>query len=625
MGNRAYERVTPLGQGAFGRVYKTKDPSTGEECVMKTIPIEEETTAKKEEVKAMFQNEVALMKEINSLSSPYLVKYITSYVDEKKSEYVIIMKYYSGGSLEEIIKDHKNKEKRIPDHMVLRYMKQILLGVKSLHENRIIHRNLKPGNILVDSEGDLKVSDYRISKQLSEHAKYAKTSQGTSWYSSPEVLQGENYNFCADIWSLGCILHELCCLEPPCTQTNVLNLVKWWKDKKYNVNVLPNIYSKEIKNLIVSMLNYDRKARPNCQTLLSNNLFKGIYPIIGKGEEYEGEVEDGKPHGKGIYKKSNGDKYEGDFINGKMNGKGIFYYANKHRYEGEYKDDKKNGKGVFYYANGEKYDGEYKDDKKSGKGIFYYANKDRYEGEYKDDNRNGKGTLWKVDGEKYDGEFKDDKRNGKGISYLPNKDRYEGEYKDAKKNGKGIFYFANGNRYEGEFKDGEIDGKGIFYFSNGNRYEGELKGPIINTKGILYYANRDRYEGDFKDDMENGKGIYYYADGDKYEGEFKDGNKNGKGTLYYANEEKYEGEFKSGDKNGKGKYYYTNGDRYEGDFKDDMENNKGIYYYANGDRYEGEYKDGMANGKGILYKANGEKYKEEWEQGEMMKQEDIKN
>jgi len=332
MGNTGYERLTLLGQGAFSRVYKTKDPRTGEECVMKTIPIEEKTTGTKEPVQTTFQNEVALMKKINSLPSPYLVKYITSYVDERESEYVIIMKYYSGGSLEKIISDYKKKEKYIPEDIVLKYMKQILSGVKTLHENNIIHRDLKPGNILVDSEGNLKMSDYGISKQLTKDMMYAKTTQGTLWYSSPELLQGENYNFCADIWSLGCILHELCCLKPPCTQTNVVNLVKWWKDKKYNVNVVPNTYSKEIKNLIVSMLNYDRKARPNCQTLLSNNLFK---------EVYEGEMKDGKPHGKGIYYKSNGDKYEGDFINGKMNGKGIFYYANKDRHEGEYKDDKK--------------------------------------------------------------------------------------------------------------------------------------------------------------------------------------------------------------------------------------------------------------------------------------------
>jgi len=266
MENTGYEKLCIIGRGAYGKVYKVRNTSTGEECAMKTI-------SAKYTDQATFQNEVALMEKINTLSSPYLVKYITSYVKEEESEYVIIMEYCSGGTLENIIEKYKKIEEYIPEGMVLKFMKQILLGVMALHKNKILHRDLKPSNILVDSKGNLKLSGFGISKQLSDSMPYAETARGTLWYSSLEVLKGEKYNFCADIWSLGCTFHELCCLKPPCTEGNIFIFVQWWEKKRYDVNVIPKSYSKEIKDLIVSMLNYDRKLRPSCENLLSNKLF----------------------------------------------------------------------------------------------------------------------------------------------------------------------------------------------------------------------------------------------------------------------------------------------------------------------------------------------------------------
>jgi len=148
MKNKGYEKLEQLGQGAYSKVYKVKNSSTGEECVMKTI-----NTKKTDQ--AMFQNEVAIMEKINTLSSPYFVRYITSYVREEKSKYAIIMEYCSGGSLEDIIKNYEKRKEYIPEEMVLKFMKQILLGVMTLHKNKILHRDLKPGNILVDSNGIL--------------------------------------------------------------------------------------------------------------------------------------------------------------------------------------------------------------------------------------------------------------------------------------------------------------------------------------------------------------------------------------------------------------------------------------------------------------------------------------
>ena len=197
MENTEYVESEQLGEGCYGRVYEVKNNSTGEEYAMKKI-----STKKIDQ--AMFQNEVALMEKINNLSSPYLVKYIKSYVREEKFEYMIIMEYCSGGSLENIIENYKKREEYIPEDMILKFMKQILLGVMTLHKNKILHRDLNPDNILFDSNNNLKLSDFGISKQLYDSSLYANTAKGTLWYSSPEVLNGRRCNSSADIWSLGC-------------------------------------------------------------------------------------------------------------------------------------------------------------------------------------------------------------------------------------------------------------------------------------------------------------------------------------------------------------------------------------------------------------------------------------
>jgi len=507
MRNTGYEKLVILGQGSYGKVYKVRNKSTGEECVMKII-----NTKKIDQ--AMFQNKVTDMEKINTLSSPYLVKYITSYIREEKLQYAIIMEYCSGGSLEEIIEKYKKKRENIPEDTVLKFMKQILLGLMALHKNKILHKNLKPETILVDSEGNLKLSDIGTSKQLSGSTSYSGTAKETLWYSSPEVLNGRRCNSSADIWSLGCILHELCCLEPPCTEANTYTFVMWWNSNRYDVDVIPKYYSKEIKNLIVSMLNYDRKLRPTCEVLLSNKLFAGI------------NIEESK-----VRQLKNGDKYEGELKDDKPHGKGIYYLANGNRYEGEFEEGKKHGKGRMYRVGGDIVEGEWNNDIIDDRGIYYFVNGAKYEGELKDDMANGEGILYYTNGNRYKGKFKDNIKSGEGIYYFANKDRYEGTFKGNMKSGRGVFYSANGDRYEGEFKDNMKSGRGTYYFANGDRYEGEFKDNMKSGKGVYYFANGDKYDGEFKDNMKSGKGVYYFANGDKYDGEFKDNGMNGKGIF----------------------------------------------------------------------------------------------
>jgi serine/threonine protein kinase len=80
---------------------------------------------------------------------------------------------------------------------------------------KILHRDLKPGNIFLDSNSDVKVGDFGLARVMNHESQYAFTHVGTPYYQSPELIYDQKYNELSDIWSLGCIIYELCALRPP--------------------------------------------------------------------------------------------------------------------------------------------------------------------------------------------------------------------------------------------------------------------------------------------------------------------------------------------------------------------------------------------------------------------------
>ena len=91
----------------------------------------------------------------------------------------------------------------------------MLLAVGFMHGNKIVHRDIKPQNVFVDSDMNLKVGDFGISKLLDYTAQNCQTSAGTPSYMAPEMVESQDYSFKADIWSLGCVIYEMITLKPP--------------------------------------------------------------------------------------------------------------------------------------------------------------------------------------------------------------------------------------------------------------------------------------------------------------------------------------------------------------------------------------------------------------------------
>lgn len=111
------------------------------------------------------------------------------------------------------------------EDVVWNIFSQIVMALKECHchsNGKILHRDLKPSNIFKGENNQIKLGDFGLSKQLNSELNYANTNVGTPYYMSPEQISDLVYDEKSDIWSLGCILYELCQLEPPFKGSNLL-------------------------------------------------------------------------------------------------------------------------------------------------------------------------------------------------------------------------------------------------------------------------------------------------------------------------------------------------------------------------------------------------------------------
>jgi len=121
----------------------------------------------------------------------------------------------------------------------------ICAGLNYLHENNVLHRDLKPANLLVSSDKTIKLSDFGISREL-ENGESAKTEVGTALYISPERFNFQPYGFPADIWSLGVLLYELCCLSKPFEKPSDIPMCKL----KSNLSEVRHEYRELVRDML---------------------------------------------------------------------------------------------------------------------------------------------------------------------------------------------------------------------------------------------------------------------------------------------------------------------------------------------------------------------------------------
>eukprot|EP01060_Flectonema_neradi_P013465 TRINITY_DN20224_c0_g1_i1.p1 TRINITY_DN20224_c0_g1~~TRINITY_DN20224_c0_g1_i1.p1 ORF type:complete len:1151 (+),score=199.41 TRINITY_DN20224_c0_g1_i1:234-3455(+) len=139
---------------------------------------------------------------------------------ETKSEFVVVMEY-AQGELFEILED----DRCLPENIVQKIAKQLAKALNYLHSNRIIHRDMKPQNILIGRNGTVKLCDFGFARAMSCNTMVLTSIKGTPLYMAPELVQEQPYNHTADLWSLGCILYELFYGVPPFYTNNIYSLI----------------------------------------------------------------------------------------------------------------------------------------------------------------------------------------------------------------------------------------------------------------------------------------------------------------------------------------------------------------------------------------------------------------
>jgi len=258
-----YEVLSRIGTGSFGAVTKVRRVTDSKVLVWKEISYGRMSDKEKQQL----VSEVNILRE---LRHPHIVRYYDRIIDKATSKIYIVMEYCEGGDVGQIIKKCKRTMDFIDEKVIWKIFMQVVLALNECHsrrEGKILHRDIKAGNVFLDSSMNVKLGDFGLSRIMSEHSEYAQTHVGTPYYMSPEQIRDSKYNEKSDIWSLGCLLYEMTALHPPFEATTHKSLSM--KICAGRFDRLPAQYTDELQRVVAWMLCVDPAHRPTVDDLLN--------------------------------------------------------------------------------------------------------------------------------------------------------------------------------------------------------------------------------------------------------------------------------------------------------------------------------------------------------------------
>ena len=173
----------------------------------------------------------------------------------------IVMEYADAGDMHGHIKKQRDEvQKHFTEPQVRNWLVQMALALQYLHKIRVMHRDIKTQNIFMTSSNILKLGDFGVSKILSPDMEFASTAIGTPTNLCPEIANGQKYDFKSDIWSLGCVIYEICGLKPAFASKSWEEMLHKIRNASYAA--IPNSYSVTLSDLIRVMLKVDPGKRP---------------------------------------------------------------------------------------------------------------------------------------------------------------------------------------------------------------------------------------------------------------------------------------------------------------------------------------------------------------------------
>uniref|UniRef100_A0A8C7RF54 cyclin-dependent kinase n=1 Tax=Oncorhynchus mykiss TaxID=8022 RepID=A0A8C7RF54_ONCMY len=192
-----FQKVEKIGEGTYGVVYKAKNKVTGETVALKKIRLDTET----EGVPSTAIREISLLKE---LSHPNIVK-LCDVIHTENKLYLVFEFLH-----QDLKKFMDSSVSGISLPLVKSYLFQLLQGLAFCHSHRVLHRDLKPQNLLINAQGEIKLADFGLARAFGVPVRTYTHEVVTLWYRAPEILLGcKYYSTAVDIWSLGCIFAEM--------------------------------------------------------------------------------------------------------------------------------------------------------------------------------------------------------------------------------------------------------------------------------------------------------------------------------------------------------------------------------------------------------------------------------
>eukprot|EP00794_Sanderia_malayensis_P007278 gene7278-8089_t len=254
-----YDKIKKIGEGSFGKALLVRRKHDGRHCVIKEVNISKMNSKEREESKRE-------VKVLAHLKHPNIVSYQESF--EGMGNLYIVMDYCEGGDLYQKLVTQKGTN--FSEAQILDYFVQICLALKHIHDRKILHRDLKSQNIFLTKHGIVKLGDFGIARVLKSTVELARTCIGTPYYLSPEICENRPYNNKSDIWSLGCVLYELCTLKHAFQAGNIKNIVL--KIIRGNYPPISNRYSSELRALVSQCFKRSPIERPSVNKILKKPL-----------------------------------------------------------------------------------------------------------------------------------------------------------------------------------------------------------------------------------------------------------------------------------------------------------------------------------------------------------------
>ena len=253
----SYNVIKLLGEGSFGKAFLCEKGDM--KCVIKQIQTDDMSQKDKNDV----FNEAKILQKLDHQN---IIKFIEFFESTKpKPTLNIVTEYADDGDLSEKIKSQKNQP--FTETEILDYFTQICLALKHIHEKKIIHRDLKSGNIFLMKSGLVKIGDFGISKGFERTMDKARTMVGTPYYLSPEILENKPYDSKTDIWSLGVLLYEMMTFKMP-FNANSLPMLSV-KIMRGNYTPPPSVYTKDLREIVSKCLTVKPSRRPTIQEILA--------------------------------------------------------------------------------------------------------------------------------------------------------------------------------------------------------------------------------------------------------------------------------------------------------------------------------------------------------------------